>query len=268
MRIGFGAAKPKRPFHQRSLPRAHEVSHSQLSSFVRSTGERNVRILLRFGAALVGMVTVFSVLFHFLMAVEGRHYSWLTGFYWTLTVMSTLGFGDITFTSDLGRAFTSVVLLSGMIFLLILLPFTFIEFFYAPWMKAEAEARAPRQLPEGTSGHVILTAYDPVTRSLMRKLDDYGYSYVVVVGDLQEALRLHRSRRARALLEKSTARNLSPGAPNKPPWSPPRAMTSSMNIAFTIREPTNRVPIVTTADSQDSVGHPDARGQLARSPTR
>ena len=78
-----------------------------------------------------------------------------------------------------------------MIFLLILLPFTFIEFFYAPWMQAQAEARAPRQLPAGTSGHVILTAYEPVTASLMRKLDDYGYPYVLLVGDLQEALRLH-----------------------------------------------------------------------------
>src|SRR5690606_23105550 len=106
-------------------------------------------------------------------------------------VMSTLGFGDITFTSDLGRAFSIVVLLSGMIFLLILLPFTFIEFFYAPWIKAQSEARAPRELPQDTSGHVILTSYDPVAISLMRKLADYGYPYVLVVGDLEEALRMH-----------------------------------------------------------------------------
>ena len=77
---------------------------AQLSSFVRSSGRRNVRILLRFVAALLGMVTLFSILFHFLMAVEGKDYSWLTGFYWTLTVMSTLGFGDITFHTDSGVA--------------------------------------------------------------------------------------------------------------------------------------------------------------------
>ena len=42
---------------------------------------------------------------------EGQAHSWLTGLYWTLTVMSTLGFGDITFHSDLGRAFSIVVLM-------------------------------------------------------------------------------------------------------------------------------------------------------------
>lgn len=61
------------------------------------------------------------------MAYEGREESWVTGFYWTLTVMSTLGFDDITFESDLGRIFSSIVLLSGIIFMLVILPFTFIK---------------------------------------------------------------------------------------------------------------------------------------------
>jgi Trk K+ transport system NAD-binding subunit len=227
---------------------------SQLTSFVRSTGQRNVRLLLRFVAVLAAMVAVYSLLFHILMAVEGQQHSWLTGFYWTLTVMSTLGFGDITFTSDLGRAFSIVVLVSGMVFLLILLPFTFIEFFYAPWMQAQAEARAPRQLPEGTSGHVILTAYDPVTMSLMHKLDDYGYPYVLVVGELEEALRLH-DLGVRVLY----------GEVDRPEtYCLARVEQAAMvaatgndfvntNIAFTIRELTERVPIITTANSEDSV---------------
>ena len=102
---------------------------------------------MQFMATLIAMVTVYSVLFHYLMAWEGREYSWITGVYWTLTVMSTLGFGDITFHTDLGLLFSIIVLLSGMVFMLTLLPFTFIQFFYAPWMEAQAEARAPRQLP-------------------------------------------------------------------------------------------------------------------------
>ena len=46
--------------------------------------------------------------------------------------MSTLGFGDITFHSDLGRLFSLIVLLSGVVLLLIMLPFAFIRYFYAP----------------------------------------------------------------------------------------------------------------------------------------
>jgi hypothetical protein len=36
------------------------------------------------------MVTVYSVLFHVLMVFEGREHSWITGFYWILTVMGQL----------------------------------------------------------------------------------------------------------------------------------------------------------------------------------
>ena len=35
--------------------------------------------------------------------------------------MTTLGFGDITFTSDLGRLFSVLVLVSGSAFLLVVL---------------------------------------------------------------------------------------------------------------------------------------------------
>ena len=106
---------------------------SQLMYFLQSREtSKNIRALLKFILILMVMIITFSVLFHFLMEYEGREFTWITGLYWTLTVMSTLGFGDITFTSDLGRIFSIIVLLSGVLFLLIMLPFTFITFFYAP----------------------------------------------------------------------------------------------------------------------------------------
>ena len=40
-------------------------------------------------------------------------------------VMTTLGFGEITFASDIGRGFSLVVLHSGVVFLLVMLPFLF-----------------------------------------------------------------------------------------------------------------------------------------------
>src|SRR5688572_2694114 len=100
-------------------------------AFITQTGDqkRNLRLLLRFVVLLLLMMTVFSVLFHVLMVMEDQQHSWITGLYWTLTVMSTLGFGDITFRSDIGRIFSIVVMVSGVVFLLVVLPFTFIEFF-------------------------------------------------------------------------------------------------------------------------------------------
>ena len=211
---------------------------------------RNLRMLLRFILVLLVLVTLYSILFHFLMAYEGRDYSWITGLYWTLTVMTTLGFGDITFHSDLGRAFSIVVLLSGVVFLLTLLPFTFIKFFYAPWIEAESRKRTPKELAPETENHVILTAYDPVTIALIEKLKNHRLDYVLIVDDLRRALELYdagvrvavgniddpetyrKMRTDRASLVVATHRD-----------------EINTNIAFTVRELNEKVPVITTADS-------------------
>ena len=75
-------------------------------------------------------------------------------------------------------------------FLLIMLPFTFIQFFYAPWLEAQTKARAPRELHEGTHGHVILTRTDPITMNLIQRLKQYQYEYVIITEDIKHALEL------------------------------------------------------------------------------
>ncbi len=159
--------------------------------FQQRRTQRNVRSLLRFVGVLTGLIVTYSVLFHYIMAYEGRDFSWVTGFYWTLTVMTTLGFGDVTFESDLGKIFSMLVLSTGVVFLLILLPFTIIQFFYAPWVEAQADARTPRKLPEDASDHVILTQHNAVTEALIRRLRKSGQPYVLLVPDFDDASRLH-----------------------------------------------------------------------------
>jgi len=188
------------------------------------------------------------------MEHEGQRHSWITGFYWTLTVMSTLGFGDITFTSDLGRAFSVLVLISGMLSLLILLPFTFIEFFYAPWLEAQSRARAPRSLPKETRGHIIITPLNPVASSLINKLNQYGYTYVLLVDNLEKALSYY-----------DQGYNVVLGDLDDPEtYSKLRIEQAAMmvtlesdmvnsNIVNTVREINEEVTIVASADSVDSI---------------
>ncbi|MDH3214334.1 MAG: potassium channel family protein, partial [Myxococcales bacterium] len=125
---------------------------------------RNLKALLKYLAFLAGTVLVYSVLFHVMMLHEGQHHTWFTGLYWTLTVMSTLGFGDITFHTDLGRLFSITVLLSGIVLLLIVLPFAFIRFFYAPWLEAQLHGRAPTRIDADVNDHVIICRYDALSR--------------------------------------------------------------------------------------------------------
>lgn len=219
----------------------------------RST-RQNVRMLLRFMLVLTAMVVSYSVIFHFLMAWEGREYSWITGVYWTLTVMSTLGFGDITFTHDIGRVFSIVVLLSGVVFMLVLLPFAFIKFLFAPWMEAEARRRTPRELPVNTRGHVIMTAYDDVTAALIERLITYKRDYVVILENPEQA-GLLSDLGIRAAVgnidDPQTFRNMRVN--NAALVVATNSDEMNTNIAFTVRELNETVSIVTTADSANSV---------------
>ena len=158
---------------------------SDLWAYIRHNfaSRRNVIQLQRLFLVLAVFVTLSSFLFHLFMAHEGRHFSWVTGLYWTLTTMTTLGLGDVTFASDAGRIFTMVVLMSGVGFLLVLLPLLFIE--------GQSAARVPRELPKDISGHIILTHDDPVSRTLINRLTPYGHTYVLLVSELPQALYLH-----------------------------------------------------------------------------
>jgi hypothetical protein len=167
---------------------------TQLAYFFRDPQARsNIRALLKYVAFVLAVVVLFAEVFHLIMIhIEGVDHSWVTGLYWTLTVMSTLGFGDITFQSDIGRIFSIVVLISGIVLLLIVLPFAFIRFFYAPWLEAQIRTRAPRKVPTGTADHVIICAYDTITPNLIARLEQEHIPYFVLLSDPAEAV-LHKN---------------------------------------------------------------------------
>ncbi len=211
-------------------------------------------LLAKFVSFIIFIIALYSVLFHLLMIYEGREFSWVTGLYWTLTVMSTLGFGDITFSTDLGLLFTLLVLGSGIILLLIMLPFSFIQFFYAPWLEAQAKIRTPRELPKGTSGHVIITNLDPITDKLIAKLRRRRFQYVLVVEELQRASELYDSGYRVVVGEiddpDTYYRLRIEDAALVVATNDDQTNTS---IAFTVREITADVPIVTSADHDNSL---------------
>ncbi len=219
------------------------------------TVRRNIRALLRYIAFLCAVIIIFAILFHVIMLhAEGQEHSWVTGFYWTLTVMSTLGFGDITFTSDIGRMFSILVLVSGVVLLLIVLPFAFIRYFYAPWLEAQIQTRAPREVPAHEEGHIIICAYDTIAEGLIERFVNEGRTYYVlepdpvkaaerrndgvsvIAGDADnpQTLRAMRAEHARLIVA-----NLDD--------------TVNTNITLTAREVAPDVPIVAIVSANESV---------------
>jgi voltage-gated potassium channel len=229
---------------------------SQLAYFMNEREARtNMRALVSYLAFLAALVSLWTVLFHLIkLHVEGEQYSWITGLYWTFVVMTTLGFGDITFTSDVGRLFSVVVLLSGVVLLLVVLPFLFIRLFYAPWLEARIRLKAPRRVPADMRDHVILVELDDIARALVDRLRQEGIPYVVLepdvaraaastdegltmmVGDSDSRLTYERANTVRARMVVANAED-----------------TVNTNVTLTIREVSPQVPIVAVVEEEDSV---------------
>ena len=210
----------------------------------------------RYLLALVALVVLYGWVFHILMAREGQEHSWFTGIYWVLTVMSTLGYGDITFATDLGRAFSTLVLISGVVLLLLILPVLFIRFVYTPWLDQQSyrRLRALRSVPADVSEHVIICANDPIALGLMERLQMAGIPAYVIESDPVAARQMHEEGHpvitgeidatgtyAAARVEQ--ARLLLANASD----------TVNSNIILTVRECTSTVPILAIAESEDSV---------------
>lgn len=229
---------------------------SQVTYFLsRRESRRNISGLAKYFAFLCGIIITYSITFHLLMVyVEEREFSWLSGFYWTLTVMTTLGFGDITFHSDIGRIFSILVLLSGVVLLLIMLPFTFIQSFYAPWLEAQLHAGSPREVPPDTKDHVIICKYDSVAPNLIKKLKLKNIPYFVIEPDASTATEMFHD--GISVIYGSVESVLTYQKMNVDKARIVFANdedTINSNIILTVRETAPDVPIVTTAESFDSV---------------
>ena len=170
-----------------------DVIKSIPSSFKQKRKQKNVFNFFRFAIILAFFVVVYMNIFRLLMSEERgvSQISWVESFYWVLTTMSTLGYGDITFSGDTGRLFSMVVMFTGVFYLFIVLPFVFMEFLYKPFMEYQTGSRVLRKYDPVSEKHVILTHYDSVSHALMDKLTQFGYPFIIVIENLKQALELH-----------------------------------------------------------------------------
>ena len=206
------------------------------------------------GGILAAFIPLNAALFQLIMLhVEDRSYSWITALYWTVVTMSTLGFGDIVFYSDAGRLFSIWVLLSGILLLLVALPYVSIEFLIEPLRRAQELSRVPRRAPSGERGHVIVSRYDPIAASLIGRLRTDGIPCYVLEPDPAEAARLSdrgvrvvtgdpESRVTYELLGIERARAVFANHED----------TTNTNITLTVRETSPDVPIIALAEHEDS----------------
>ena len=219
----------------------------------RDSGRRS-----SFPFVLAGVLAAFvplnAALFQLIMEhVEGRSYPWSTALYWTVVTMSTLGFGDIVFVSEIGRLFSVGVLLSGILLLLVALPYASIEFVIEPWRRAQERSRVPRRVAAREKGHVLVSRYDPIAASLIGRLRTDGIPCYVVEPDPVEAAHLAdqgisvvagdpESRVTYERLGIERARAVFANHED----------TTNTNVTLTVREASAEVPIIALAEHEDS----------------
>ena len=211
--------------------------------------------LIRFGILLSCVVGLFTMTFQVIMwEIEGQSHSWPTALYWTVVTMSTVGFGDIVFESDVGRMFSLFVLASGIPLLLVILPAIFIRVIYAPWLEARLRQDVPSQPQEPLSDHVIITRHGPIASGLIDRLALSGIPYVVVEPDKSTALQLmnagvhvvNANLDSRETYEHVCAEQARFVVANCED-------TVNTNIALTVREVSDHVPIVGLVEDEDSI---------------
>lgn len=227
---------------------------SQLAIFMaQRTNRKNLKLIRNLFLTIVALVVVYTFIFHAIMNMEERDYSMVTGLYWSLTVMTTLGFGDITFTSDIGKVFTIIVLLSGTIFFMLTMPFVFIHFIYTPWLEAQRKAANPRRLPNSIKNHTLLIGSDSIAINIAKKFRRYEIPYCLIIDNIDDASRLNEKGYKILLgytdepetFEMAQAHNASLIVALKDDFK-------NSNIAATVREKFPEVPLAASADSSAS----------------
>ncbi|MGA0797797.1 MAG: potassium channel family protein [Candidatus Nanopelagicales bacterium] len=200
------------------------------------------------------VITVFSFVFHAIMESEGKSYSLVSSFYWAVVTMSTLGYGDIVFTSDTGKIFSIVVIISGIAFLLVLLPYVLIQYIVIPIVERRRISRAPRIISDKIKNHLVLINTGSIEDALIRRVEETGLDYVLIVGDLDEALRLHDAGYKVIVGELDNPKTyLAARIPQASLFAATRNDIANANVIFTVREVSESVPIVSLASHSASV---------------
>jgi voltage-gated potassium channel len=112
------------------------------------------------------LLALYSMIFLFLMKYEGQYQNVnpITAFYWVVVTITTLGYGDIVFHSQIGRFFSIFVALSGVAILwAVIMPLII-----TPSLEHMIRA-APSSAPAKMSDHIIISGYNPVVDTLAER---------------------------------------------------------------------------------------------------
>ncbi|WP_456468317.1 potassium channel family protein [Archaeoglobus sp.] len=122
------------------------------------------------------LILIYTFLFIALMYnFEGKEYSIIDGIYWVVATITTVGYGDIHFTSSAGKIFSVVVMVSGVLFFFGF----FVPYVVIPWAEQRLRLVIPTEM-SGLKRHFVICGYNRFTKELCKILEEFGANYVVL----------------------------------------------------------------------------------------
>ncbi len=123
------------------------------------------------------LVLIYGVVFLYLMGTyENKQYDFITAIYWVIVTMTTVGYGDIYFNSPIGRLFSIVVALSGVMMIFALL----FPLVVTPWLEQTIRKELPSKAPAVLKDHIVICGYNRIVETLIIELDEYGIPFIVI----------------------------------------------------------------------------------------
>ena len=100
----------------------------------------------------------------------------ITAIYWATTTITTVGYGDVVFTSQAGRLFSIIMQIVGVILIASFL----ITYVITPWMDRTIKFRLPRKVSSGMKDHIIICGCNQIVETLIDELTEQDLQYVIV----------------------------------------------------------------------------------------
>ncbi|MDW7726127.1 MAG: NAD-binding protein [Candidatus Methanoperedens sp.] len=148
-------------------------------------------------------VLIYSILFqHLMYTYENKDFSFVTSVYWVIVSMTTVGYGDIYFTTPIGQLFSALVALSGVMMIFALL----FPLVVTPWLERRTLKELPTRAPLDLKEHIIICGYNQLVETLISELDDEKIPFLIVDDD-EKSLRKLKSRKILCVFGDATDKN-------------------------------------------------------------
>ncbi|WP_342305146.1 potassium channel protein [Methanolobus sp. ZRKC5] len=136
--------------------------------------------LLKSVTGALAIILFYMLLFIRIMIYEGQttYVNLYDAFYWVVSTLTTVGYGDIVVTSHLGKIFSVFVQLSG-----IPLVFGILFTLIITWMEKVIHSNIPTKSSKKLKDHIIICGYNRLIETLIEELNENNVPYVLIEED-------------------------------------------------------------------------------------